>query len=67
MWFYCKIQVIRIIDIIPPPPTAEEFDDVYIVQVTIILIIIGTSKLIQKYSHSIINAVLLYFVGPDGN
>jgi len=27
-WF----QVIRIIDIIPPPPTAEEFEDVYIVQ-----------------------------------
>jgi len=26
------VQVIRIIDIIPPPPTAEEFDDVYIVQ-----------------------------------
>ena len=26
------VQVIRIIDIIPPPPTAEEFEDVYIVQ-----------------------------------
>lgn len=26
------LQVIRIIDIIPPPPTAEEFEDVYIVQ-----------------------------------
>lgn len=25
-------NVIRILDIIPPPPTAEEFDDVYIVQ-----------------------------------
>ena len=26
------MQVIRIIDIIPPPPTAEDFEDVYIVQ-----------------------------------
>jgi mitogen-activated protein kinase 1/3 len=25
-------NVIRIIDIIPPPPTAEDFDDIYIVQ-----------------------------------
>lgn len=25
-------QIIRIIDIIPPPSTAEEFEDVYIVQ-----------------------------------
>jgi serine/threonine protein kinase len=27
-----NLQVIRIIDIIPPAPTAEEFEDVYIVQ-----------------------------------
>jgi len=25
-------NIIRIIDIIPPPPSAEEFDDIYIVQ-----------------------------------
>ena len=26
-------QIIRIIDLLPPPPTAEEFEDLYIVQV----------------------------------
>lgn len=39
-WYFASLnnyvvfcwQVIRIIDIIPPPPTAEEFEDVYIVQ-----------------------------------
>lgn len=29
---HLPLQVIRIIDIIPPSPTAEEFEDVYIVQ-----------------------------------
>jgi serine/threonine protein kinase len=29
----CLCKVIRIIDIIPPPPTCEEYEDIYIVQV----------------------------------
>jgi hypothetical protein len=29
----CSVKVIQIVDIIPPPAGAEEFEDIYIVQV----------------------------------
>lgn len=35
LWIVISLlQVIRILDIIPPSPTTEDFEDVYIVQVS---------------------------------
>ena len=47
MSFYLdSVQVIRIVDLIPPPSTQEEFEDVYIVQVSTFWYIRITSVII---------------------
>lgn len=40
-------NVIRIIDLIPPPPTAAEFEDIYIVQV-------GFIAVSYEFSHTLL-------------